>query len=186
MVGSCKRALAACCVILLLTSWLTSSAAAFGGRFAARPAYGAAYSAAPVWCGYYVIAPPPCWGYAPMPPAPGPTVTPLAKPLPAPASTTPEPPLDPKRAPKISESRSYGGAGQVQADLPPGRCKVGFWNITGDDVTLTIDGQTRTLAKDRAVTMNLPRNFVWQFNGREAQAESVPEGQNVFEVILRP
>ena len=191
MVGSWRRALAACCVLLVLAS----SAAAFGGRPAARPSYGAAYAAAPVWCCYYVIAVPPCWGHAPLPPlAPPPKVMPpvmplvmpLAKPLPAPPSTTTEPPLNPKRGPTISESRSHGGAQAQTADLPPGRCKVGFWNITGGEVTLTIDGQTRTLAKDRALTLNLPRNFVWRIGGREAQSESVPEGQNIFEVILRP
>jgi len=72
------------------------------------------------------------------------------------------------------------------ADVAPGRCKVGFWNITGEDVSLTIDGQERKLPKNRAVTLELGRTFVWQRSGRGPQTERVPEGENVFEVILRP
>lgn len=187
MVGSLRRVFTACFVFFLLTA----SAAAFGGRSAARPAVGVVYAPAPICC-YYVIATPPCWGAAPLPPAaprlaPPPRVMPLAKPAPAPPSTTNEPPLNGKRPPTITESRSSGGVSQVQAiDLPPGRCRVGFWNITGGEVTLTIDGQPHTLAKDRAVTVNLPRNFAWQVSGRESRSERVPEGQNIFEVILRP
>jgi len=165
---------------------LASSAGAFGGRGANRPASSAAAVPAPPR--YYVMPAAPCGGYAPMPPPPmpRPKVMPLANPLPAPASSSNEPPLNPKRAPTISESRSYGGVSQAKADVPASRCRVGFWNITGGDVTLTVDGQTRTLPKDRAVTVNLPRAFVWHISGREAQSETVPEGQNVFEVILRP
>jgi len=72
------------------------------------------------------------------------------------------------------------------AGVAPGRAKVGFWNITGADVTLTIDGQQRKLPKDRALTLELGRTFVWQVEGRGPRLERVPDEQNVFEVILRP
>jgi hypothetical protein len=72
------------------------------------------------------------------------------------------------------------------ADVAPGRAKVGFWNITGADVTLTVDGQQRKLPKDRAVTLELGRTFVWQLDGRSPRLERVPDDQTVFEVILRP
>ncbi|MCI0683877.1 MAG: hypothetical protein L0Y71_17360 [Gemmataceae bacterium] len=203
MVGSWRDAVTACLAVVLSAS----SADALGGRAASRPAYrAAAYSAPAVWC--YWVALPPCWGHVPAPPpSPRPRIMPLAMPLPAPASTsttpnlpapgstTPrstaptanEPPLSPKRAPTITESRSYGGVTRAGAtDAPAGRCKVGFWNITGGDVTLTIDGRTRRLPKDRALDVQLPRTFVWQIDGRAAQTETIPEGQNMFEVILRP
>ena len=84
-------------------------------------------------------------------------------------------------------SRTRGGLYPAQAtEAAPGRCKVGFWNITGRDLTLTINGQARTLPKDRAVTVELERNFVWQITGRDPHSERVPEEMSVFEVILRP
>ena len=127
-------------------------------------------------------------------PAPLPKVKALAEPVPAPPTpaptrtpTTNEPPVLPKQAPAIFESRTRGGLYPAQAtEAAPGRCKVGFWNITGRDLTLTINGQARTLPKDRAVTVELERNFVWQITGRDPHSERVPEEMSVFEVILRP
>ena len=184
MVGSFHRIAATVCAILVAAS----PAAAFGGRFAHRATYASPYTPIPV-CYYFVPMVAPVW-VCPMPahfPATMPKVRSLAEPLPAPASRTAEPPLNSMRAPAITESRSFGGVVPAQAvQVAPGRCKVGFWNITGDDVTLTIDGQPRTLAKDQAVTLELDRTFVWQVGGRSVQTERVPAGQNLFEVILRP
>jgi hypothetical protein len=154
---------------------------------------------------------PPAWYYcvpAPMPhaivPSPVPQKTPkvksLAEPTPAPPSaspapgsptpvprspTTAEPPTFQKRAPTVFEARSGARTAQA-AEVSEDRCKVGFWNITGQDVTLTIDGKSRMLAKDRAVTIDLGRDFTWQITGREPRHERVPQETNVLEVILRP
>ena len=188
MAGSQRSALAALLAVVLLTSPVAAFGGWFGGRSMSMPP-----CPQPVWCYYYVPAPPPCWAYpaapsAPrMPPAALPQVKSLAEPMPAPMSKTAEPPLDTQRAPSITESRSFGSVTQAQAtDVTPGRCKVGFWNITGGDVTLTIDGQARTVPKDRAVTFTLNRDFVWQLPGRTPQTERVPDVQSSFEVILRP
>jgi hypothetical protein len=64
--------------------------------------------------------------------------------------------------------------------------RVGFWNITGRDVTLSIDGRTRNLAKDRAITVDVERSFTWQVNDGALHTERVPTEQNTFEVIIRP
>ena len=159
---------------------LTSPAQAFWGRSGSPPSGATAMMPAPVWC--YVPMTMPCPGApAALPPSwPAPT----ALPKPKAAPTTKEPPL---RAPTITESRSTGGVMPAQAaGVAPGRAKVGFWNITGADVTLTIDGQQRKLPKDRALTLELGRTFVWQVEGRGPRLERVPDEQNVFEVILRP
>lgn len=116
-------------------------------------------------------------------------VTPLAKETPAPASsvpTTKEPPLhNQRKAPTITESRSVGGAyAGVGVVLP--RCKVGFWNLTGKEITVRVEGKDQVLPKDRAVTIELDRQFSWQAPGREQTMERVPEDQNVYEVIIRP
>ena len=103
------------------------------------------------------------------------TVIPLedsceAAPTPPPPSQTLEPPLQPKqpkavaamKAPLISTTRSLGGT------FTPGskeRCKVGFWNLTGRDVTLTVDGKSRSLPKNRSVTLDLEHQFTWQIEG---------------------
>src|SRR5437773_416563 len=80
------------------------------------------------------------------------------------------------KAATVTDSRSMGGA-DVQAGAPGERCKVGLWNLTGRDVTIRIDGQTRVLAKDRAVTLDLDRAFVWQLDQGETVSERVPEAQ---------
>jgi hypothetical protein len=156
--------------------------------------------------------PPPTWYYcvpAPMPyanlPSPipqksMPKVKNLAEPTPAPPSpspapgsptpvprlpTTAEPPTIQKRAPTVFEARSGARAAQAP-EVSQERCKVGFWNVTGQDVTLTIDGKSRMLAKHRAVTVDIGREFTWQITGREPRHERVPLETNVFEVILRP
>ncbi|MFO0863098.1 MAG: hypothetical protein U0744_00295 [Gemmataceae bacterium] len=117
-------------------------------------------------------------------------VTPLAKQTPAPASehpTTKEPPLGiPRKGPTITETRSLGGAYAPGVGVVLPRCKVGFWNLTGKEITVRIEGKDQTLPKDRAVTMELERNFTWQAPGREQTMERVPEDQNAFEVIIRP
>jgi len=123
-------------------------------------------------------------------------ITPLAKPTPAPPSEAPthkEPPFGkepffggPNRmAPKITESRSMGGAyAGVGVVLP--RCKVGFWNLTGKDITVKVEGKNQVLPKDRAVTLELERTFTWQAPGQEPTMERVADDQNAHEVLIRP
>jgi hypothetical protein len=112
---------------------------------------------------------------------------PLVKPIPKDTKQTAEPPGGAKRAPVVTESRSLGGGFPEPAPrLPQGMARVGFWNITGRDLTLSIDGRTRTLAKDRAITVDVERSFTWQVNDGALHTERVPGEQNTFEVIIRP
>jgi hypothetical protein len=116
---------------------------------------------------------------------PSPVTAPVyATPRPAPPSSpsTGEPPLGSalKRAPTFNESRSG-------SKYPPmdDRCQVGFWNISGRDLTLKVNGQSRLLLRNRALTLELGRDFVWQIDSREPQRQQVPADQASFEVILR-
>jgi hypothetical protein len=163
-------------------------ACAFGGGWGAgRSAYYPVY-AAPVYGPIYNM--PACQFMAPPRAAARPVKEqsqPLVKPIPKETKQTAEPPAAGKRAPIVIESRSLGGIlPEASPNLPQGMARVGFWNITGRDVTLSIDGRQRTLAKDRAVTVDLQRSFTWQVNDGVLQTERVPGEQSTFEVIIRP
>ena len=117
-----------------------------------------------------------------------PTIPPqYATPKPAPASETSEPPLDTSK-PKVTESRTHGAkyvAAKAPKNAKDDRCRVGFWNITGRNVTILIDGQSRSLARNQSLTLELARTFNWQMDGRQ-QAERIPDGQGTHEIVLRP
>lgn len=180
-------------------------AEAFGGRWwgSGRTSYMPAPMMAPVYAlPTYAL---PAYGQ----PLHCPVVLPLpmlhAQPTPAPPSGTPptksmqtrEPPLnnpmspDPKtnkRAPAIIESRSLGGdyaEGTPKVKQLGDRCKVGFWNVSGKDVRLRIGARDFDLPRDRAITLELERQFAWQIGQREATSERVPANQAFFEVIIR-
>lgn len=65
------------------------------------------------------------------------------------------------------------------------RLKIGFWNLTGRDITLTVEGKSRTLAKNRSLSLELGREFSWQVERAPAHIERVPEGLAVHEVVIR-
>ncbi len=110
---------------------------------------------------------------------------------------TPPPPLLPKMksadvrenppGPVVVATRSLAGNASAPGVLPApkDRCRVGFWNLTGRDVTLVVDGKSHTLARDRALTLDLNRMFVWQADARGAQNEQVAEDQSTHEVVVR-
>jgi hypothetical protein len=152
---------------------------------------GSSYSHAVYVPVYYV----PVYYYAPVYPACATTV-PSAKPQPAPPSkkaaervpapASKEPPLMgdiQKKPPVITESRSLS-VGPARSGIAQ-RCQVGFWNLTGRDVTLTVDGQAQLLPSNRAITLDLERSFAWQIDQRAAVSEHVPAGRDFHEVILR-
>jgi hypothetical protein len=72
-----------------------------------------------------------------------------------------------------------------EAKKPADRCTVSFWNQGDRDLTLRIEGQARVLARGRGLTLDLPREFVWQTDGRPAQTERIPAGETNREIPLR-
>lgn len=157
-------------LLALLFGALVSSADAFGGRFGMFSSASRAPGAmvAPATYHYY------CW------PAPA-MVIPVPDAYPKYAAQTPaptgEPPMGAEpRLPKII-ARS--------PETAKGRVRVGFWNLSGRDVSLTIEGKAWNLSKNQVLTFDMDRQFTWQAAGKTAQIQRVPEGQSAFEVLIR-
>lgn len=154
----------------------------------------AVYAPAPVVCvpGVYTT-PAVAYPVAPAPAAvPVAPTSPYAVPTPAPPSQTVEPPLEKPggtSGPKVTESRAAAPAilPATAQKAPPekDRCRVGFWNVSGRDVTLTINGQARLLPRDRSLTLDLGRQFIWQVDARPAQTERVPADNSTLEIVVR-
>jgi hypothetical protein len=169
-----------------------------------------------VWCvpptaiSYYVVPTYTYYWAVPYcnPPSRGVTVVPLegsrgiyADPIPAPPSPTREPPLfksmppakaqnSSEKPPTVIATRSQGvvsahGTTPLQKD----RCRVGFHNQAGRDVTLNVEGKSFLLAKDRSRTvelnLDLGRSFSWQVDDRPPlRVERVAEGQTVLDLVI--
>jgi hypothetical protein len=164
----------------LVLAFLVRPVAGFGGRLGWG--YSAHYYPVAQVVYYPVYAP----VYCPVAVAPVSAGTIYAIPRSAPpsGSQTGEPPLpsSPERGPKIIESRSLGGSYDTKDnDL----CRVGFWNIAGRDVTVTINGKARTVPRNRSITVELSRRFVWQVEERDPHREQVPTGQTTYEIVIR-
>jgi hypothetical protein len=126
-----------------------------------------------------------------VPPA-GPAT--FAVPSPAPPATSPPPygtpsPATPAGAPKpgVSESSSSSTAyyaGPTGA-ADPSVCTVAFWNRSDRDVTLLVDGQRWRLPRSKGLTLDLPRAFAWQTDGRDTHQEQVPADSPGMEIVIR-
>jgi hypothetical protein len=190
MTGFARAGLAA----VLLTA-LTGPAHAFGGRWAYTasyyyPTYYPVYYSVPAAVSYYapawqvyaspVICPPAVFVTVPAGPL-------YAVPTPAPPSQTVEPPPAKTGAgPVVTEARA-GTPFKTVAAVSTGRdrVQVGFWNASGRDLTLTIEGRQYALPRNRSLTLGLGRQFNWRIDQRAPQSENVPEGNATMEIVLR-
>lgn len=129
----------------------------------------------------HAVYPAACGASLPVAVAPATHATPRA----APPSQTDEPPTaSTKKGPTITESRSLGGTYPAM-DEKAGTLQVGFWNITGKDVNLKVNGQSHVVPRNRTLNLRLDRNFTWQAGNSEAKQEQVADKQTAHEVILR-
>jgi hypothetical protein len=62
---------------------------------------------------------------------------------------------------------------------------VGFWNLSGHDVVLRVDGQPHLLALGQRLKLELGRRFVWKVGDYEAQVEQMPAGIPTMELVIR-
>ena len=175
-----------CCIAMVLVAMTASSVHAWGGQRTSG------------WSSAYCY-PLPTYSYPPtsvlpamMPLASAPGMkSPLAVPTPAPPSQTSEPPLNRKAfMPPADKPIAKPGPTvyELRADLPsPAKdhCRVGFWNQTGRNVTLTVAGKTLVVPHDRAVTLELPRNFVWQLDQQPARTEKLADERATHEIVIR-
>ena len=184
----------------LLLALLAGHAHAFGGRWTytasySYPVYSSAYYPAyysvPA-VSYYV----PAWPIYVAPAAvctptvivPAPAAPLYAVPTPAPPSQTVEPPAIKTRSnlPTVSESYSGSALKTVQVgSAGKERIQVGFWNVSGRDVTLTINGRAYFLPRNRSITLALSRRFTWHIDQRTLRTENVPQENSTLEIVLR-
>jgi hypothetical protein len=62
---------------------------------------------------------------------------------------------------------------------------VGFWNVSGRDVTLTVDSRPRLLPNNQSLRLQLGRQFTWRVDGRASHAERVPADKTALEIVIR-
>jgi hypothetical protein len=159
-------------------------------------------SCAPVYAQPLIYYPAvPAWYAAParsapaqpaMPPMPAPAPAKADRPAPPPAepslpgkklTSEPAAPAPDQRAPEVTEARFQGTA--IPEAAAQARCRVGFWNLTGRDVVLTVGGQRQPLARDRALTVELPLSFQWRVDEAAARTERISPGRIAHEIIIR-
>jgi hypothetical protein len=191
---------------------LVPTVAGFGGR--PRYAVTYYYPAPVVWPpGIPVVVSQPApvvlapsWPVCPPAIAPVPRGPVYARPMPAPPSQPPtmrEPPLAPQLPPvapmppvqppapsaAVMESRPYFDLYPVDArggEKPlADRCSVGFWNVTDRELGFKVDGQPRTLARGKSLTLELGRQFTWQIEGRDAQIQRVAPENVGLDIVIR-
>jgi hypothetical protein len=78
-----------------------------------------------------------------------------------------------------------GPAAQATNKPIDDRCAISFWNRSERDVTLRIEGRTRLLRRGRGLTVDLPRQFVWQQGNQVPQTLRVPAGTTTREIVIR-
>lgn len=186
----------------LLVAALTDRAHAFGGRwtYTASYSYPVYYSAyypayysvpavsyyAPAWPVYVAPAPVVCAPFIAVTAPAGPL---YAVPTPAPPSQTVEPPvIQTGSYSRQTVTETYPGTALKTVQVGGAgkdRVQVGFWNVSGRDLTLTIDSRAYVLPRNRSVTLDLGRQFTWRIDQRALQNENVPEGNSTMEIVLR-
>lgn len=181
----------------LLLASLARPAHGFGGRWGYTARYSYPIYASSYYPTYYsapaiaTVAYAPAWQVyaAPVPVYCVPTVPVNASTAPLYAVPTAAPPsqtIEPPAAPSVTEARSGAALKTVQIGGPAtDRVRVGFWNASGRDLTLTIDGQAHVVPRNRSITLDLGRQFVWRIDQRSPQNESIPAGNSTLEIVLR-
>jgi hypothetical protein len=65
------------------------------------------------------------------------------------------------------------------------RARVGFWNLSGRDVALKVDGQVHFLAPGKSLKLDLKRQFVWREGENKPQIEQIPDNVPSMEIVVR-
>jgi hypothetical protein len=145
------------------------------------------YPIAPV---YYVSQPAAyLWPAPQVRPAPG---AGYAQPQPAPPSQDTEPAPEKKKTtpPKVSETQSSSKSDfRIERLSEDGDGKasyrVGFWNVTGRDLKLTVSGKTYHVPRDRSLTLMVGRTFSWGIDSNHPQEDRVPDDRTSHEIVIR-
>jgi hypothetical protein len=94
-----------------------------------------------------------------------------------------------REPPRVSDSHSIS-ARQTTSYFPAeprraDRCRVGFWNVSGRDHVLKVDGGLWTLPRGKSVTLDLGREFVWALEGSAGQRERIAADKSTLEIVIR-
>lgn len=91
--------------------------------------------------------------------------------------------------PEVSESHaafeSYISVPKPSEKVRPDRCAVRFWNLSKQPIRVKADGQTRTIDVGSNIQLDLPREFAWQMDDREAQSAKVPAAAAGLDIVIR-
>jgi hypothetical protein len=92
--------------------------------------------------------------------------------------------------PTTSKSSPLAGAIKVQVFSAAGTAagnlrKVGFFNHTGRDLDLVIEGRSVKLPKKSYLNAELPTKFTWKAAGNDAVATTVPTGAAGVDVLFK-
>lgn len=91
------------------------------------------------------------------------------------------------RSSPLSDRKSFEVvpvSGAASASPGPLR-RVGVFNHSDRDVTLTVEGETVTLPKRTYLTAVVPRTFTWKLDGGDAQSTAVPAASPGVEIVIR-
>lgn len=95
----------------------------------------------------------------------------------------------PSNQPEVSESHSafesYISVPKPSEKVRPDRCVVRFWNLSKQPIRVRADGQTQSIAVGSSIQLDLPREFAWQINDREAQSAKVPVAAAGLDIVIR-
>ncbi len=143
---------------------------------------------------------PPLANQAPMSGLTAPPRRTYAQPTAAPPSTTPAPltdavpptksaPPPPPRTPAVTDTGSYYDT-YVRAlhnseRREGSRPTAEFWNLTERDLTIKVDGQRHVVARQKSLLVEVPRQFIWQIEGRDPQKEQIATGESALELVIR-
>jgi hypothetical protein len=67
---------------------------------------------------------------------------------------------------------------------PNAKRTVGFFNHTGRDLTLTVEGETVTLPRRHYISAGVSATFTWKLDGDERRTE-IPAAAPGIEVVFR-
>ena len=184
-------------VLLALAVLFPLAVPAHGWGHHRRAAVASYYYAAPVGYYYGPAAAYPVIYSQPAPVVAAPVYAPASPPVyavptPAPAISLPAPTAPPPLMPPaagVKESRSsyqqtqsYYLASTIA--VASSTVPVAFWNRSNRDVWVWIAGERRWIRQGRGLTLDLPREFTWQVEGRDSQRVRVPNSRAGQQVVI--
>ena len=110
-----------------------------------------------------------------------------------PLTLPPDTPVAPAPPVEVKSSPLTGAESELKVNVFPatgatsasGLRKVGFYNHTARDLSLTIEGKTVTLPAMSYLHAQLPSSFTWKCADKPATKETIPAGAVGVDVVIR-